>query len=165
MWWSEDIGLLFRDTNLRFGRCRQHLYNEARFSMRAGIGGEPTGGRKVFDSADPSFRIERRSDREIVVTTRYRGAHLSMVAGGDVNGDGLDDMLLETTRWGYDRGSDNQAADPAPGRKYGTGSKLFILSRDDPYGVLWVVNADDFLTSKKDCDDWRAATEWLIRQQ
>ncbi len=50
-------------------------------------------------------------------------------------------------------------------RTYGRINSLFVLSRDDPAGVLWVVNADDFLPSKQDCEDWRAETEWSIGQQ
>ncbi len=154
--------LLFRETYLRYGPCRQYLYNEARFSMAAGIGDEPTDGRNVFDSSDPSFRIEPRGDREIVVTTKYRGAHLAIVAGGDFNGDGIDDILLEAGLWRHD-GDERDDIGALP--RYGETNSLFILSRDDPAGVLWVVNANEFLPSKQDCEDWRAEKEWSIGQQ
>jgi len=153
---------LFGETVLRYGPCRLHLYNQLRFALKAYIGDEVTDGRNVFDSSDPTFRIESRSDREIIVTTKYRGARLSIVAGGDINGDGLDDILLEMSRWLYDWEDRDETELP---RIYGKINKLFILSRDDPAGVLWVVNADDFLPSKQDCVDWRAETEWSVRQE
>jgi hypothetical protein len=151
---------LFGETSLRYGPCRLHLYNQLRFPLKAYIGDEDTEGRNAFDSSDPTFRIESRSDKEIIVTTRYRGAHLSIVGGGDINGDGLDDILLEMSRWRYDWEEREATGSP---RTYGVINSLFVLSRDDPAGVLWVVNADDFLPSKQDCEDWRAETMWSIR--
>ncbi len=158
----EFLPALFAETSLRYGPCRLHLYNQLRFALKAYIGDEVTNGRNVLDSSDPTFRIESRSDREIIVTTKYRGARLSIVAGGDINGDGLDDILLEMSRWLYDWEDRDETELP---RIYGKINKLFILSRDDPAGVLWVVNADDFLPSKQDCEDWRAETEWSMGQQ
>ncbi len=152
--------MFFRESSLRFGRCRQHLYNQARFSIKADIGGRPTEGRNVFDTADPTFEIETHSDREIFITTRHRSARLTIVAGGDFNGDGLDDILLETNRWQFHRDSVSTGIEASTGW---TENKHFILSRDCPDGVLWVVNADDFLYSKEDCEDWRAETEWSVR--
>jgi hypothetical protein len=158
----ELFPVLFAETSFLYGPCRLHLYNQARFSLKAYIGDEDTEGRNVFDNADPTFRIESRSDQAINLTTKYRGARLSIVGGGDFDGDGLDDILLEMSRWLYDWEDRDETELP---RIYGKINKLFILSRDDPAGVLWVVNADDFLPSKQDCEDWRAETEWSVRQQ
>ena len=66
------------------------------------------------------------------------------------------------SRWLYDWEDRDETELP---RIYGKINKLFILSRDDPAGVLWVVNADDFLPSKQDCEDWRAETEWSMGQE
>lgn len=158
----ELFPVLFADTSLLYGPCRLHLYNQARFSLTAYIGDEDTEGRNAFDSSDPTFRVESRSDREINLTTKYRGARLSIVGGGDFDGDGLDDILLEMSRWLYDWEERDETGSP---RTYGRINKLFILSRDDPAAVLWVVNADEFLHSKQDCEDWRAETEWSILQK
>ncbi len=158
----ELFPVLFAETSLLYGPCRLHLYNQARFALEAYIGDEPTEGRNAFDSSDPTFRVESRSDREIIVTTMHRGARVSIVGGGDIDGDGLDDILLEMSRGRYDWEERDETGSP---RTYGRINSLFVLSRDDPAGVLWVVNADDFLPSKQDCEDWRAETEWSIGQQ
>ena len=158
----ELFPILFAETSLLYGPCRLHLYNQARFSLAAYIGDEVADGRNVFHSSDPTFRIESRGDKEITLATRYRGARLSIVGGGDIDGDGLDDILLEMSRWRYDW---EELDDNGSPRTYGVVDSLFVLSRDDPAGVFWVVNADEFLPSKQDCDDWRAETEWSIRQE
>ena len=76
---------------------------------------------------DKSSDLEIADERTLEVRTAEGSIQIRFLAGGDFNGDGLDDVLVKQETL-----SDRPEA------------AVFILSRDGPDGPLWVVEAEVF---------------------
>ena len=145
--------------------CYRYLYNQARFTWLEF--GTPGGleGIEALNVSEDTFRILRVSDHEVLAVNDKEAAHLKVVAGGDFNGDGLDDILLETTFWKdpaetYDPLTFDLRQFLKTGQFWVT-SELYVLSRDCPEGPLWMIDAEKHLGPSGRCDDWFAETEWI----
>ncbi len=127
---------------------RARAFNETRRSW-ASFAAERAAKHQTPSFRDGSaYRIEILDEHRLRVRNLAWTIEIQVLAGGDFNGDGLDDILVKR---------DVLAEAPA--------SALYVLSRDDPHGVLRVVNADDFVISTEGCDDWRAEAEWGIKRR
>jgi hypothetical protein len=164
---AESLGIfptLFRNSSLRFGRCRQRLYNQARFSMKADIGEQPTEGRNVFDivylspscypmcwdDAANELRVPLSRVREILLVQIYNATEmkfwafdwvirLTILARADFNRDGIDDMLVLLS------------GGPISGT--GASARTFLLTRDTPNAVLHGLNFDELSYWNCQCDE------------
>ena len=107
----------------------------------------------------------RVSDHEALAVNDEEAAHLKVVARGDFNGDGLDDILLEATFWKepaetYDPLNFDLRQILKTDQSW-VKSGLYVLSRDCPEGPLWMIDAAKHLGPSGRCDDWFAETEWI----
>ena len=102
--------------------CRQYVANERRISWKEFAG---------LDSRSMKYESDYRMKGEV------SGSHLTleMLARADFNGDGLEDLLLMSHAG-------------AVGGTWGT-TNLYVLSRESPDGVLWVLDAEKGLCSKR----------------
>jgi hypothetical protein len=118
--------------------CQAQALNESRQSWAR------FAAQRVANQQTPSFsdggayRLEILDERTLRVRTPAWTIEIQFVAGGDYDGDGLDDILVRR--------------DLLDGAAAYEDSTLFILSREDPDAVLWVVNASDAPASTDDCD-------------
>jgi hypothetical protein len=103
--------------------CWTYFANEERCPM-----GEP----------EPLTELEVISDHEMEFKTDLDDVDLAIRAQADFNGDGLDDILLRSSvsvlhgTWAW--------------------TELFLLTRDAPDGVMWVLNAEHHLCTGHQCD-------------
>ena len=120
------------------GLCRQYVANERRISW------------KEYEGLDSR---SMNSESDYRMKGQASGAHLTMeiLARADFNGDGLEDLLL-MSRAG------------AIGGTWGT-TRLYLLSRESPDSVLWLLNAEKRLCSKRyyQCDAEYDSPEALRR--
>lgn len=100
--------------------CRQYVANERRISWKQF---EPTG----------ILSVDHVSDHQIKVETSGTNLSMEILARADFNGDGLEDLLL----WVHAG---------AIGGTWGT-TKLYLLSREKPESVLWVLDAEEEICS------------------
>ncbi len=98
--------------------CRQHVANERRISWKRFA---------VLEFID--VRIVH--DYRMVVTTTGTRADLEIFARADFNKDGVEDLLVRMIG----------------GATHGTWGTIefYVLTRDKPHGVLWVLDADKYL--------------------
>ncbi len=101
--------------------CRQRLANERRIPLSR------------FENV---LRIDSTNDIEMRIRTRAFESRISVLARGDFNADGLDEMLVVSN------------AHATEGR--GSWTDLHLLTRDAPGAVLYVLN-----TSKTFCRDYQ----------
>ena len=101
--------------------CREYYANEARHPM-----GEPTSLKQ----------LELISNHEMTFKTELELVEMEILARADLNFDGFDDILLRSSVHMLE-GSWSSAI-------------LFLLTRDAPDSVLWVVNPKQYL-----CPDYR----------
>ncbi len=100
--------------------CRLYAANERRIPWRK------------FETKG-FLNIDVISEYEIKVETEIDLIHIEILARADFNLDGLEDLFVKSTakakegRWGDDA--------------------LFTLSREEPDGVLWVLNAERYICS------------------
>ncbi len=85
----------------------------------------------------PAFTIEITPERETVVTRGGSRVSFEMLARGDFNRDGLEDLVVRVSR-----GADDVRLGAA---------RLFVLSRDQPDGVLRVIDAAAHLCPAAEC--------------
>lgn len=118
--------------------CRQYVANERRISW------------KEFEGLDSR---SMNSESDYRMKGQVSGAHLTLeiLARADFNGDGLEDLLL-MSRAG------------AIGGTWGT-TRLYLLSRESPDSVLWLLDAEKRLCSKRyyQCDAEYDSPEALRR--
>ena len=90
--------------------------------------------RRPLGEPEPLAELEVISDHKMEFKTDLDKVDLEILAQGEFNGDGLGDILLRSRvsvlggTWG--------------------GTELFLLTRDAPDGVMWVVNAEHHLCAK-----------------
>ncbi len=109
--------------------CQGRAFNESRISWTR------FAARRVANHQSPSFsdgsayRLEILDERTLRVRMPFRTIEVQFLAGGDYDGDGLDDVLVRR--------------DVLDGAAAYEGSTLFILSRESPEAVFRVVTAND----------------------
>ena len=101
--------------------CQKYFANERRIPM-----GEPASLRE----------LEIASDQEMTFETDHESFTMEILARADFNFDGFDDILLRSSLYIFEA--------------TGGGTELFLLTRDAPGSVLWVVNPKQHL-----CADYR----------
>jgi hypothetical protein len=122
--------------------CRSQTFNETRQSWARFAAERAAKGQIPRFQDGSAYETEILDERKLRVRTPAWTVEVQVLAGGDFNGDGLDDILVQR---------DVIAEAPA--------SALYVLSRSNPREVLWVVNTDEFATSTDECDDCREETE------
>ena len=105
------------------GRCWQFAANERRIP---------------WIKVDTILSINVESSREIIVETEGWRDWIEILARGDFDGDGLEDLLLI---------NNNGATEGT----YGA-TDIFLLSREAPESVMWVLDAERYLCPKYQCD-------------
>ncbi len=100
--------------------CRQFVANERRISWNR-------------FAVSKTISTESVSEHELKVLTETKSLTLKLMARADFTGDGLEDLLL-WVNVGATEGT------------WGT-TRNYLLTRDTPNGVLWVLDADKYLCS------------------
>ena len=100
--------------------CRQFVANERRISW------------KMFEVAK-ILGVDSGGEHQIKVLTDTESLTLELMVRADFNGDGLEDLLLWVNAG-------------ATGGTWGT-TENFLLTRDTPNGVLWMLDAEKGLCS------------------
>ncbi len=109
--------------------CQTRAFNEQRISW-ARFAAERVANHQSPSFSDGSaYRLEIPDERTLRVRTPFQTVEVQFLAGGDYDGDGLDDVLVRRDLLG--------------GAAAYEGSTLFILSREAPEAVLWIVTAND----------------------
>ncbi len=83
-------------------------------------------------------RVEVISAGEMVVYTVGWADRLTILARADFNGDGLKDVLIVNDNWATEGTYDN--------------SDIFLMARESPNRVLWVLEAESHLDPDRPCD-------------
>ena len=104
--------------------CRQFVANERRISWNR-------------FAVSKTISTESVSEHELKVLTETESLTLKLMARADFNGDGLEDLLLWVSV-GATEGT------------WGT-TENFLLTRDTPNGVLWMLDAKKGLCSRYEC--------------
>lgn len=96
-------------------------------------------GRRIpWSKVETFLNIDAKSQREMIVETEGWRDWIEILARGDFNGDGFEDLLLKNTN-GATQGT------------YGA-TDIFLLSREAPYSVFRVLDAQRYLCRKYQCD-------------
>lgn len=106
-------------------RCRQYVANERRISWKKF---EPRG----------ILSVDAKSEYQMEVKTPGVDLKMEIVARGDFNRDGLEDLLLKVIAG-------------ATGGTWGW-TELSLLSRESPDGVLWMLDAEQGLCRRYECE-------------
>ncbi len=109
--------------------CQARAFNESRISWAHYAVQRVTNQQSPSFSDRSAYRLEILDERTLRVRTPFRTIEVQFLAGGDYDGDGLDDVLVR-----------RDLLDTAAAYESST---LFILSRESPEAVFRVVTAND----------------------
>ncbi len=109
--------------------CQARAFNESRISWARFAAERAANHQSPSFSDGSAYRLEILDERTLRVRMPFRTIEVQFLAGGDYDGDGLDDVLVRR--------------DVLDGAAAYEGSTLFILSRESPEAVFRVVTAND----------------------
>ena len=93
--------------------------------------------RVPWSLVDKAERVEITSAQKMVVYTAWWADRLTILARADFDEDGLEDILILNSNWATDG-------------NYGN-SDIFLITRDSPDGVFWVLEAESHLNPEFPC--------------